>query len=103
HVPDAEDRAALALLLDAEAGDGPLDMPSEERMRRLDTGAGPSPEGLIGSRIGAFRLMRLLGQGGMSTVFLGEREGAEFRQRAAVKLLRRGLYSALEQRLFRRE
>ena len=47
--------------------------------------------------------MRLLGQGGMAAVFLGEREGGDFRQLAAVKLLRRGLYSELEQRLFRRE
>ena len=39
----------------------------------------------------------------MAAVFLGEREGGDFRQRVAVKLLRRGLYSEVEQRLFRRE
>ena len=84
NVPDPEDRMALALLLDAEVGDGPLDMPSDERMRRLLDSPEISPEGLIGRQIGAFRLVRLLGQGGMSTVFLGEREGAEFKQRVAV-------------------
>ncbi len=60
-------------------------------------------DGLIGQRIGAFRLTRLLGKGGMAAVFLGEREGGDFAQRVAVKLLRRGLYSEIEQRLFRRE
>ena len=47
--------------------------------------------------------MRLLGKGGMAAVFLGEREGGDFRQHVAMKLLRRGLYSEIEQRLFQRE
>ena len=44
-----------------------------------------------------------LGQGGMATVFLAEREDVDFQQRVAVKLLRRGPYSELQQQLFRRE
>ena len=39
----------------------------------------------------------------MAAVFLGERVGADFEQQVAIKLLRRGLYSELEQRLFQRE
>lgn len=61
------------------------------------------PEALIGTRVGAFRLLRRLGQGGMATVFLAQREGADFEQRVAVKLLRRGLQSAFQQRMFLRE
>ncbi len=39
-------------------------------------------------RIGPFRLLRRIGQGGMGTVYLGEREGSDFEQRVAIKLLR---------------
>jgi len=60
-------------------------------------------DGLIGRQFGAFRLERLVGQGGMATVFLARRVGADFEQAVAVKLLRRGLFSAVEQKLFRRE
>ena len=38
-------------------------------------------------RIGPFRLLKRLGQGGMGTVYLGEREGSDFQQRVAIKLL----------------
>jgi serine/threonine protein kinase len=103
EVSDPDDRAALRLLLGAEAGHGPLDMPSTERILRIGAEPELEADGLVGQRIGAFRLVRLLGQGGMAAVFLGERDGAGFRQQVAVKLLRRGLYSAVEQRLFRRE
>ena len=98
-------RAALLRLLRASARlHGPLEMPVLARAASIGDEAEPAaPEGLIGERVGAFRLTALLGQGGMATVFLGEREGADFRHQVAVKLLRRGLYSEVEQRLFRRE
>lgn len=57
----------------------------------------------IGRRVGAFKLLRLIGQGGMGAIFLAEREDADFAQQVAVKLLRRGMFSDLEHRLFRRE
>jgi serine/threonine-protein kinase len=103
HVSDPDDRRALQLLLVAEAGAGPLDTPSTDRLLRIGAEPEVAVEGLIGQRIGAFRLVRLLGQGGMAAVFLGEREERDFQQQVAIKLLRRGLYSTLEQRLFRRE
>ncbi|MEM7706292.1 MAG: serine/threonine-protein kinase [Pseudomonadota bacterium] len=37
--------------------------------------------------VGAFKVLRELGQGGMGRVFLGERKGAPFRQLVAIKLL----------------
>ncbi len=104
HCADAGLAArVLAMLRAHEHGNGILDVPAAHRIGDLEDGADPPAEGLIGTRIGGFRLVRLLGQGGMATVFLGEREDGDFRQRVAVKLLRRGLYSDLEQRLFRRE
>jgi serine/threonine-protein kinase len=103
HIADLDDRAALTLLLSAATDPGPLDLPSAERMRRLADAPLVAPDSLLGQRIGAFRLTRLIGQGGMATVFLAERDDVEFRQLVAVKLLRRGLYSTHEQRMFRRE
>jgi eukaryotic-like serine/threonine-protein kinase len=41
--------------------------------------------------IGPFRPLRELGSGGMGTVYLAERAEGDFRQRVAVKILRRGL------------
>ena len=105
HVADADERSALHRLLDSDGDDGGFfETPASQRVAGLDAGDDPiEPDGLIGTRIGAFRLVRLIGKGGMAAVFLGEREGGDFEQRAAVKLLRRGLYSEVEQRLFQRE
>ncbi|MGH8042471.1 MAG: serine/threonine-protein kinase, partial [Rudaea sp.] len=104
NVPDADERAALECLVRADGSEGGyLDISADEHAARMAADEPLRPEGLIGQTFGAFRLTRLLGKGGMAAVFLGEREGGDFRQRAAVKLLRRGLYSEIEQRLFRRE
>ncbi|MDR3388275.1 MAG: serine/threonine-protein kinase [Rudaea sp.] len=104
HVPDAEERKALERLLEVDRLEsGYLETPADEHAARMAADEPVRPEGLIGQSIGAFRLTRLLGKGGMAVVFLGVREGADFQQRVAVKLLRRGLYSEIEQRLFRRE
>ncbi len=45
----------------------------------------------LGSRLGAYRLQRRLGDGGMGAVYLALRADAEFQKRVAIKLLRRGL------------
>lgn len=104
NVTDADERVALERLLSVDLGEGGyLDIPADEHAARMAADEPLRVEGLIGQRIGMFRLTRLLGKGGMAVVFLGEREDADFHQKAAVKLLRRGLYSEVEQRLFRRE
>ena len=107
HVANATDRAALRRLLESDADAvGFFETPAADHVADIESGSADElaePGGLVGSRIGAFRLVRLLGQGGMAAVFLGERERGDFRQQVAVKLLRRGLYSEVEQRLFQRE
>jgi len=54
-------------------------------------------------RVGAYRLVRELGRGGMSRVYLAERADGEFEQRVAVKVLRPGLDSDLDLERFRVE
>ena len=98
-----EDRAELRRLLAADAARSGLETPPEA----LAASIGPDPaawaRALDDRVVGGFRLVRPIGEGGMAAVFLGERVGTDFRQVAAVKLLRRGLHSELERALFRRE
>jgi serine/threonine-protein kinase len=98
-------RAHLRRLLEADdASEGYLEIPPLDRAARIgDTRESDAGRPLIGQCIGGFRLQRTLGRGGMAMVFLAEREGSDFRQQVAVKLLQRGLYSELDQRLFQRE
>ena len=44
-----------------------------------------------GDHIGAYRIARELGRGGMGTVYLGERDDAQFEMRVAIKLIKRGM------------
>ena len=41
-----------------------------------------------GQRLGAWRLLREIGRGGMGAVYLAERDDGEYRQQAAIKLMR---------------
>jgi eukaryotic-like serine/threonine-protein kinase len=78
--------AAAALLAEAEAHE-----PSYSARTR------------DGQRIGAYRVVRELGRGGMARVFLAERADGEFQQQVALKLLRPGLDSDLDRDRFRGE
>jgi serine/threonine-protein kinase len=49
---------------------------------------------LTGVRLGAYRVVREIGRGGMSTVYLGERADGEFEQRVAIKVLQQNLAGA---------
>jgi non-specific serine/threonine protein kinase/serine/threonine-protein kinase len=53
--------------------------------------------------IGAYRIVRELGRGGMGTVFLGERADAQFEMRVAIKLIKRGMDSDAVLERFRHE
>ena len=56
-----------------------------------------------GTRIGAYRLVRELGQGGMGTVFLAVRDDDVFHKRVALKILKRGMDTDSIVRRFRTE
>lgn len=58
---------------------------------------------LIGTRIGAYELVRLIGEGGMGAVFEGVRADDQYRKRVALKFLRRGVEGDLAIRRFKYE
>jgi eukaryotic-like serine/threonine-protein kinase len=56
-----------------------------------------------GMRIGAYRILREIGRGGMGTVYLAERDDDHFTKRVAIKLVSRGMDTAALLGRFRRE
>jgi serine/threonine-protein kinase len=96
HCADAPLRAAVLELMRSDARiEGPLP--------RLCRELGASRDEPSLNRIGPYRLLDKLGEGGMAVVFLAERDTAEFRQRVALKLMRGGVFSREDQKLFQRE
>jgi len=71
----------------AGAIDGALDV----ALQGNDLESPEPPDDRVGSRIGSYRLVELIGRGGMADVYLAEREGGQFEQRVAVKIQRRGM------------
>ncbi|MHB8448294.1 MAG: tetratricopeptide repeat protein [Rudaea sp.] len=57
----------------------------------------------VNTRIGPWRLLRELGRGGMGVVWLAERADGAFEQRAALKLIKRGMDTDAVQARFLRE
>jgi eukaryotic-like serine/threonine-protein kinase len=83
---DAEMRGWVESLLQAALSDHPLlDAALPDLAARvLDE---PDP---AGQRIGAYRIVREIGRGGMGVVFLAERDDGEFQQQVALKVIRGG-------------
>jgi tRNA A-37 threonylcarbamoyl transferase component Bud32/tetratricopeptide (TPR) repeat protein len=65
--------------------------------------AGDTMQGMVGRRLGAYRLTQLLGEGGMGAVYLAERADAEFRRQVAIKVMHHGLGSPAAIARFRDE
>ena len=68
-----------------------------------DTDQAAFGQGLAGRRLGAYTLERLLGQGGMGTVWLARRSDGRYEGVAAVKLLNLALLDPVGAERFRRE
>ena len=60
-------------------------------------------QGMRGRRIGAYRIIRRCGQGGMAEVYLAERADNEYRQHVAIKMVGYGANSEEILRRFRNE
>lgn len=76
------ERATLQRLLDAD------DTPDDPLANALQVAASRFSTSTTEQRLGAYRLLRELGAGGMGTVFLAERVDGGFTQQVAIKLLR---------------
>lgn len=83
--------AEVEMLLEASAETAPLletppPLPGFPQLpRRL------AADQLIGQRIGPYKILREIGQGGMGTVYLAERADEQFRKRVALKVVKRGM------------
>ena len=58
---------------------------------------------LLGVRLGSYQVLAEIGRGGMGAVYLAERVDGAFRQRAAIKLVKRGMDTTFILRRFRQE
>ncbi|HEX6833752.1 MAG TPA: protein kinase, partial [Rudaea sp.] len=103
HCPDAAVRARVESLLRADASqDEPLSSAKLDRLAyAIGDASAPAPP--PGSRIGPFEIVRVIGEGGSSTVFEAHRELEGARQSVALKLLRQNLLSPEARRRFGRE
>src|SRR6185503_12936110 len=61
------------------------------------------PVDMAGRRIGVYRLVRMLGHGGMGSVYLAVRDDEQFHMEVAVKLLKRGMDTDFMLGRFRQE
>jgi serine/threonine-protein kinase len=103
HALDAGLRQQLLDMLAADVEDAPLLATNAAALAHQYTPPQDDGAGLIGSSIGPYRLIDVLGQGGTSVVFRAQRASGAGTQTVALKLLRTGLFSADGQRRFQRE
>jgi non-specific serine/threonine protein kinase/serine/threonine-protein kinase len=61
------------------------------------------PDAMVGRQIGAYRLVREIGRGGMGAVYLAVRADDQYQKRVALKLIRRGMDTKDILRRFRNE
>ena len=98
--PDDDLRREVLDLLAAEEPGGEAVERAVVGVLDLALEAGEGPER---TRIGPYRILRELGRGGLSTVYLAERDDAEYRARVAIKLVKRGMDTRDILRRLRRE
>ena len=58
---------------------------------------------MAGRKIGAYRIIREIGQGGMAVVYLGERDDQSYRKQVAIKMVKPGIDTAQVLDRFRNE
>ena len=97
-------RAQLRRMLAQQPNVGLLERNAAEEAHALLSREGDTPgERWLGRMVGPYRLIELIGQGGMATVFRAERPLDDATQTVAIKLLHMGLFSELSRSYFSRE
>jgi serine/threonine protein kinase/Flp pilus assembly protein TadD len=98
-------REVETLLTQYEEADNLLDQPLYGRSGLQDLAASikNEPDPLIGQRLGAYRIEREIGSGGMGVVYVAERADEAFQKRVAIKVIRRGMDTDFILRRFRHE
>jgi eukaryotic-like serine/threonine-protein kinase len=94
---------AASLLSRYTAARSFLESPPAEAAAALVAEAREPAEQFEGRRVGAYRIVKQIGRGGMSRVFLAERADGAFEQQVALKLMRSGLDSEIDHDRFRAE
>lgn len=85
-----------AFLAQAASRDPALQLEVESLLAqdaRLDHAAATAPTKIVGERVGAYRILRLIGEGGMGAVYEAARDDQAFERHVAIKLLQPGLLS----------
>lgn len=102
---DAELRGEVEALLAADAGavEFEREVKSTRAVAAADWADATDLDSGHGERIGPWRVLGELGRGGMGVVYLAERADGAFEQRAALKLVKRGMDTDVVQARFLRE
>src|ERR1044071_2865339 len=96
-------RQVEALLAQYDEAGNFLDEPVYERSGVQALASLIDDDPVIGQRIGAYKVAREIGRGGMGAVYLAERADNAFQKRVAIKLIKRGMDTDFILRRFRHE
>ncbi|PYK30052.1 MAG: hypothetical protein DME57_08150 [Verrucomicrobia bacterium] len=97
-------KQVINLLNYHETGERALEdlIPADAQIKGADTLA-DEVDPMIGRRLGAYRIEREIGRGGMGAVYEAVRADKEFSKRVAIKLVKRGMDTDFILRRFRKE
>lgn len=84
--PDIYAEVIELLALDGEEEDDFLESPPPMLQKPLE-------DPMIGTQIGAYKILSHIASGGMGKVYLAEREDQEFKRKVAIKVLKKGMDS----------
>ena len=93
-------REVESLLAHEKAAEHFIESPALEVMGKL---VANDPGMTEGAKVGAYRIVREVGHGGMAVVYLGERDDQNYRKRVAIKMVKPGIGTEQVLQRFRNE
>jgi serine/threonine protein kinase/tetratricopeptide (TPR) repeat protein len=78
-------------------------LPQSDDPNQIQASAQIDDESMVGQRVGPYRIERMIGRGGMGTVYEAWRADGEFQHRVAIKLIGSGLDNSFVVKRFRNE